>query len=93
MNNIHHYGMGILAGPVRAVMSYFGIIGPVATFMHTGIRIMMDQAVETTAGVSSFPWTWPINEQVIDVVHKGVYALVVGYMCDKMVRGVDWFNY
>lgn len=54
---------------------------------------MMDQAVETTAGVSSFPWTWPINEQVIDVVHKGVYALVVGYMCDKMVRGVDWFNY
>jgi hypothetical protein len=92
LNNVHHYGMGMLAGPVRALMSYYGVIGPVATFMHTGVRIMMDQFMETTAGVSSLPWTWPINEQVIDLVHKGVYSVVVGYVCDRVVRGVDWFN-
>tara|TARA_R110002003_G_scaffold27_2_gene1354 strand:- start:2977 stop:3387 length:411 start_codon:yes stop_codon:yes gene_type:complete len=92
LNNVHHYGMGMLAGPVRAIMSYYGVIGPVATFFHTGIRIMMDQSVELTAGTSALPWTWPINEQVIDVLHKGVYALVTGYMCDRLVRGVDWFN-
>jgi hypothetical protein len=92
LNNVHHYGMGMLAGPVRAIMSYYGVIGPVATFIHTGIRIMMDQSVELTAGTSALPWTWPINEQVIDVLHKGVYALVTGYMCDRLVRGVDWFN-
>ena len=82
----------MLAGPFRAVMSYYGVIGPVAVFMHTGIRIMLDQLVETTANVSMVPWTWPINEQVIDILHKGTYALVTGYTCDKMIRGVDWFN-
>jgi len=92
LNHVHHFGMGLMAGPVRAIMSYYGIIGPVASFMHTGIRIMMDQVVENTAGVSALPWTWPINEQVIDCVHKGVYALVTGYICDRVVRGVDWFN-
>ncbi|RYO95835.1 hypothetical protein DL764_007587 [Monosporascus ibericus] len=83
LNHIHHFGMGFLAGPVRAIMSYYGIIGPVASFMHTGIRIMMDQVVENAAGVSALPWTWPINEQVIDVSLKGVYALTTGYICDR----------
>jgi hypothetical protein len=92
LNHLHHFGMGFIAGPVRALMSYYGIIGPVATFMHTGIRIMMDQVVENTAGTSALPWTWPINEQVIDIAGKTVYALIVGYICDRTVRGVDWFN-
>jgi hypothetical protein len=93
LNQVHHMGMGMIAAPIRAIMSYYGIIGPFASFVHTGIRIMMDQFVETTAGVSSPPWTWPINEQVIDVLHKGVYSLVTGYICDRLIRGVDWFNY
>jgi hypothetical protein len=92
LNHVHHFGMGIVAAPIRALMSYYGIIGPVACFIHTGIRIMMDQVVENTAGTSALPWTWPINEQVIDILHKGVYSLVVGYTCDKLIRGVDWFN-
>ncbi|KAJ4357792.1 uncharacterized protein N0V89_002368 [Didymosphaeria variabile] len=92
LNHIHHHGMGILAGGVRGVLSYYGIIGPVASFVHAGIRIMMDQVVENTAGTSALPWTWPINEQVIDVLHKGFYAIVTGYLCDYWVRGVNWFN-
>ncbi|KAF2866547.1 hypothetical protein BDV95DRAFT_202691 [Massariosphaeria phaeospora] len=93
MNQVHHYGMGILAGPVRAAMSYYGVIGPIASFAFALVRIAMDQVVELGAGVSALPWTWPINEQVVDMTHKSIYALVVGYMCDKLVRGVDWFNY
>lgn len=92
LNNAHHYGMGMLAGPVRAIMSYYGVIGPVAVFMHSGVRVLMDQVVENSVGVSALPWTWPIGEQVVDLVHKGVYALVTGYICDKLVRGVEWFN-
>ncbi|KAF9740458.1 hypothetical protein PMIN06_012859 [Paraphaeosphaeria minitans] len=92
LNNIHHHGMGMIAGAVRGVLSYYGIIGPFASFMHTGIRIMMDQVVENTAGTSALPWTWPINEQVIDTLHKGFYALVTGYLCDHCIRGVNWFN-
>lgn len=92
MNHLHHFGMAMAAGVVRAGMSYYGVIGPVASFLHLGMRVAMDQAVEMAAGVSDWPWTWPINEQVIDLGHKGVYALVVGYLCDRLVRGVDWFN-
>jgi hypothetical protein len=92
LNHAHHFGMGMLGGVFRGVFSYYGVIGPVAVFMHTGLRIMLDQLMETTANVSMLPWTWPINEQVIDILHKGTYAIVTGYICDKMVRGVDWFN-
>ncbi|KAF3043976.1 hypothetical protein E8E12_003409 [Didymella heteroderae] len=48
LNNAHHYGMGMLAGPVRAVMSYYGVIGPFAVFVHTGVRILLDQVAETS---------------------------------------------
>ena len=92
LNNIHHHGMGIIAGGVRGVLSYYGVIGPFASFVHTGIRIMMDQIVENAAGTSALPWTWPINEQVIDTLHKGFYAIVTGYLCDYWIRGVNWFN-
>ncbi len=92
LNQVHHYGMGIIVGPVRALMAYYGIIGPFGSFLFTGIRLLADQLVENAAGTSDFPWTWPINEQVIDLLHKGVYALVVGYICDTQIRGVTWFN-
>lgn len=63
LNQVHHYGMAILNAPIRAIMSYYGIIGPFASFMFTGIRIVSDQLAENTAGTSALPWTWPINEQ------------------------------
>lgn len=93
LNHAHHFGMAVIAGPLRAVMAYYGIIGPIASFVHMGIRIVVDQTVEIGTGVSVAPWTWPINEQVVDLLHKGVYAVVVGYACDYFVRGVDWFNW
>jgi hypothetical protein len=30
--------------------------------------------------------TWPVNEQVIDIVHKAVYAFTTGYFTDKWIR-------
>ncbi|PVI04409.1 hypothetical protein DM02DRAFT_692108 [Periconia macrospinosa] len=92
LNHIHHNGMGMLAGTVRAAMSYYGIIGPFASFVHTGVRLFMDQIVENSAGVSAPPWTWPISEQVIDISHKLFYSMVTGYLCDYYIRGVNWFN-
>ena len=54
--------------------------------------LILDQVVENSAGVGALPWTWPINEQVIDIAHKTFYGIVTGYICDRVVRGVDWFN-
>jgi hypothetical protein len=92
LNQVHHFGMGILTGPIRGLLSFYGIIGPFSSFLFTGIRLAADQLVENAAGTSDLPWRWPINEQVIDLLHKGVFALVCGYICDRQIRGVDWFN-
>lgn len=92
VNHLHHMGMAIICAPVRAIMSYYGIIGPFASYLFSFIRLTADEAVEFSAGTSTWPWTWPINEQVIDVLHKGAYSLIVGFLCDKYIRGVSWFN-
>lgn len=92
LNHIHHWGLGILTGPVRAAMSYYGIIGPYSSFMFMALRLFCDQTLENAAGTASPPWTWPINEQVIDLVHKAVFAFATGYVCDRWVRGVTYFN-
>ena len=90
-NHIHHWGTGILAGSTRALMSYYGIVGPIASFFHLGVRLLVDQIAEETVGVSPLPWTWPVNEQVVDLTHKAVYALVTGWVCDWYIRGVSHF--
>jgi hypothetical protein len=32
-------------------------------------------------------WPWPKDEQVIDLLHKGVYAFVTGAVADRLLRG------
>jgi hypothetical protein len=41
--------------------------------------------LENATGVGAPPWTWPRNELVIDVLHKGVYSLVTGAVADRLV--------
>jgi hypothetical protein len=92
LNHTHHFTMGLITAPIRSIMSFFGVIGPMASLGFLILRITADQVVEIVAGASAAPWTWPINEQWIDIGHKAVFATIVGYLTDKFVRGVDWFN-
>lgn len=52
LENANHYGLGMLAGPIRALMSYYVIIGPCAVSSHAGTRSARDQVAEMSAGVS-----------------------------------------
>ena len=81
-----HYGQGALVGGVRGIMTFYGITGFFANFMFTGIRLLTDQTFENLTGVGALPWTWPRNEQVIDVLHKSVFAFVTGWLADMWVR-------
>lgn len=103
LNMAMHYGQGAVAGIVRAVMAMNGVMGPFASFMFTGVRLLIDQTLENWTGVGALPWlvfphtivvvdhadewmccrTWPVNEQVIDLLHKSVYAFVTGWFVDK----------
>ncbi|KAK4183384.1 hypothetical protein QBC35DRAFT_508135, partial [Podospora australis] len=85
LNMAMHYGQGAAAAVIRAVMAWQGVRGPFADLIFVGVRLMIDQSLENLMGVGALPWTWPVNEQVIDILHKTVFAVATGYFCDKFV--------
>ncbi|KFH45373.1 hypothetical protein ACRE_038400 [Hapsidospora chrysogenum ATCC 11550] len=85
-NMAMHYGQGALAAVIRAFMSHHGVRGPFADFIFTGVRLSIDQTLENWTGVGALPWTWPVNEQIIDILHKAVFALVTGWFTDRWIR-------
>jgi hypothetical protein len=87
MNWAMHWGQGIALGVVRAMMARSGIRGPVGSFMFLNIRLLNDQTLENATGVGAPPWTWPVDEQVIDLLHKAIYAFTTGAVADRLVQG------
>jgi hypothetical protein len=87
MNWAMHWGQGMLLGAVRGWMAERGVRGPVGSFLLMNLRLLNDQTWENATGVGAPPWTWPVDEQVIDLLHKGVYAFVTGEVADRLVAG------
>ena len=73
-----HWGQGILLGALRALMAQRGVRGPIGSFLFMNLRLLNDQLLENATGVGAPPWTWPVDEQVIDLLHKAVYAFTTG---------------
>ena len=82
-----HWGQGILLGAVRGIMAEKGIRGPVGSFIFMNLRLLNDQTLENATGVGELPWTWPKDQQVIDLIHKGIYAYVTGAVADSLISG------
>ncbi len=86
LNWTMHWGQGILLGIARALMSRSGFRGPVGSFLFLNLRLLNDQALENATGVGAPPWTWPRDEQAVDIAHKAIYAFVTGLVADRLVR-------
>jgi hypothetical protein len=86
LNWAMHWGQGILLGAARAVMAERGVRGPVGSFLFLNLRLINDQALENATGVGAPPWTWPIDEQVVDLLHKAIYAYTAGAVADRLVQ-------
>jgi hypothetical protein len=82
-----HWGQGIALGTLRTLMASKGVRGPMGSFIFMNVRLLNDQALENATGAGAPPWTWPVDEQAIDLFHKGVYAFVAGYVADRLVGG------
>jgi hypothetical protein len=82
-----HWGQGILIGAVRGLMAEKGIRGPFASFLFLNLRLLNDQSLENITGVGALPWTWPKDEQTIDLIHKSIYAFVTGAVSDTLIHG------
>jgi hypothetical protein len=87
MNWAMHWGQGILMGAVRGLMARHGFRGPVGSFLFMNLRLLNDQSLENATGVGAPPWTWPADEQAIDLLHKAIYAFVTGAVADALVAG------
>ena len=87
LNWTMHWGQGILLGAVRGVMAKQGFRGPIGSFLFLNLRLLNDQTLENVTAVGSPPWTWPVDEQALDIVHKAVYAYVTGAVADLLVPG------
>ncbi len=87
LNWAMHWGQGVLLGAVRGLMAERGVRGPVGSFLFLNLRLLNDQTLENATGVGAPPWTWPIDEQVIDLLHKAVYAFTTGAAADRLVDG------
>ncbi|MCC9137010.1 hypothetical protein ACFSKU_05590 [Pontibacter silvestris] len=84
-----HWGEGILLGVVRGMMAEYGFGGPVGSFMFTNLRLLCDQTLENATGAGAPPWTWPKDEQAIDLLHKGIYAFTTGAVADSLIAGPE----
>ena len=87
MNWTMHWGQGILLGALRGWMAETGVRGPMGSFLFLNLRLLNDESLENLTGVGALPWTWPVDEQVIDLCGKGVYAFVTGTICDRLIPG------
>ena len=87
LNWTMHWGQGILLGAVRGLMARRGVRGPVGSFLFLNFRLLNDQSLENATGVGAPPWTWPVDEQVIDLTHKAVYAFATGLVADRLIAG------
>lgn len=73
-------------------MAYNGVTGPYASFIFLVLRLATDEILEYNAGVIPVPWTQPVFDQTIDLLHKTVFAFVSGYVCDRWIQGVRYFG-
>jgi hypothetical protein len=87
MNLAMHWGQGVLLGAVRGLMAEHGMRGPIGSFLFMNLRLLNDQTLENITGVGAPPWTWPIDEQWIDLLHKAIYAFTTGVVADRLVTG------
>ncbi len=87
LNWAMHWGQGIVLGAARGVMAERGLRGPVGSFVFLTLRLLNDQTLENATGVGSPPWTWPVDEQVLDLTHKAIYAFATGAVADGLIAG------
>ena len=84
LNWTMHYGQAVVLGPLRSLMAHVGMRGPLSSSKFAVLRLTNDQILENATGVGAPPQTWPRSEQVVDVLHKAVYAFTTGLVADAL---------
>ena len=78
-----------MLGAARALLAERGVRGPIGSFLFLNLRLLNDQVLENATGAGALPWTWPRDEQAIDLIHKGIYAFTAGALLDRLIPNPD----
>jgi hypothetical protein len=84
-NHVMHWSTGALLGALRGVWAVTGLRGPLTNAWHTSVRLAFDQTVENATGVGAPPQSWPVQEQLVDTLHKAIYSTVTGIIADHLI--------
>lgn len=84
-NHAMHWGTGAVLGALRGVWAEIGLRGPRAHLAHTVVRLATDQTLENATGAGAPPRTWPISEQIVDMLHKAIYSFATGVATERLV--------
>jgi len=84
-NHAMHWGTGVALGALRGVWAVTELRGARAHLAHTVVRLATDQTLENATGVGAPPATWPRQEELVDVVHKAIYAVTTGIVAEKLI--------
>jgi hypothetical protein len=84
-----HWGTGAVLGIVRGLMAHSGFRGFKSSLAFVLLRLLTDQSLESSVGVSDSPTNWPRDILTIDVLHKGVYAFATGATVDALLARPD----
>jgi hypothetical protein len=88
LNWAMHWGQGILlgAGPRRHGRSGRPRAGRLV-LVYEPTSPQRSDAGERDGGRARRPWTWPVDEQAVDLLHKAVYAFTTGAVADRLIAG------
>src|SRR3954452_16058595 len=81
-----HFGTAATGGVLRGGMAAANLRGGTASFLHTWVRLAIDQTLENATGVGAPPPTWPRGELVLDIAHKAVSAFATGAVTDALIQ-------
>lgn len=75
-STVVHWSNGVVTGAVRGLLGLTGLALVPATIVFFLLFWGGGAATYKALGIAPWPWRWGTQELVIDVVHKGVYAVV-----------------
>lgn len=81
-----HWAHGVNGGVVRGLIGLTPLSGASASAAHFAALWGSDVTLYMALGVAPAPWRWERDELAVDLLHKGVYAVVTSAAFERLSR-------
>lgn len=81
-----HWAHGLNGGLVRGLLGLTPLTGASAGATHFAALWVSDVTLYMALGIASPPWRWEREELAVDLLHKGLYAVVTSAAFERLSR-------